>query len=101
TLLVVAIPGTKDMRALGETVWRFSLTALVCVAVIVTTGTLQALGRLVLLEDLYETPYGVALLAKILMLVVLVGLGATNLLIWGPRLRAQGEEPLFSERSER
>jgi nitrogen fixation protein FixH len=32
--------------------------------------------------------------------VVLVALGATNLLVWGPRLRAQADEP-FSERSER
>lgn len=88
TLLAVAIPAISDPRALGAAVWRFSLTALVCVAVIVTTGTLQALDRLVLLEDLYETPYGLALLAKIALLVVLVALGALNLLVWGPRLRA-------------
>jgi hypothetical protein len=69
-------------------VWRFSLAALVCVAVIVTTGTLQAFDRLVLLEDLYETPYGLALLAKIVLLAVLVVLGAANLLVWGPRLRS-------------
>lgn len=87
-LLAVAIPTTTDTRALGGTVWRFSLTALVCVAVIVTTGTLQAFDHLVLLEDLYETPYGLALLAKIVLLVVLVALGAMNLLVWGPRLRA-------------
>ena len=88
SLLVMAIPAVADVRQLGATVWRFSLTALVCVGVIITTGTLQALDRLVLLEDLYETPYGLALLAKILMLLVLVALGATNLFIWGPRLRA-------------
>ncbi len=87
-LLVLAIPAAADVRALGATVWRFSLTALACVAVIVTTGTLQAFDHLVLLEDLYETAYGIALLAKIVMLVVLVVLGALNLLVWGPRLRA-------------
>jgi len=48
-------------------------------AVLVTTGTLQALNRLVLLEDLYETPYGIALLAKILLLIALVAL-----LVLGP-----------------
>jgi len=88
TLLTVAIPSAQDLRALGTTVWRFSLTALVCVAIVVTTGTVQALDRLVLLEDLYETPYGIALLVKIVLVVVLVALGATNLLVWGPRLRA-------------
>ena len=87
-MLTLAIPSAGDARALGATVWRFSLVALVCVAVIVTTGTLQALDHLVLLEDLYETPYGLALLVKIVLLVALVLLGATNLLLWGPRMRA-------------
>ena len=83
----VATPAVRDPKALGALTWRFSLTALVCVAVLITTGTLQALDRLVLLEDLYETPYGLALLVKILLLVALVALGALNLLVWGPRLR--------------
>jgi copper transport protein len=89
TFSYVAMPSARrdDPRELGKTIWRFSLTALVAVAVIVTTGTLQALDRLVLVEDLVETPYGIALLAKILLLVGLLGLGALNLLVWGPRLR--------------
>jgi len=76
-----------DPRELGRTAWRFSLTALVAVAVIVTTGTLQSLDRLVLIEDLIETPYGIALLGKVVLLVALLALGALNLLVWGPRLR--------------
>ena len=85
----VAMPSARasDPRELGRTVWRFSLTALVAVAVIVTTGTLQSLDRLVLVEDLIETPYGIALLAKVALLLGLLGLGALNLLVWGPRLR--------------
>lgn len=85
----VAMPSARseDPSDLGRTVWRFSLTALVAVAVIVTTGALQALDRLVLVEDLVETPYGIALLTKIVLLVGLLGLGALNLLVWGPRLR--------------
>jgi copper transport protein len=85
----VAMPSARrdDPRELGRTIWRFSLTALVAVAVIVTTGTLQALDRLVLIEDLVETPYGIALLAKIVLLVGLLALGALNLLVWGPRMR--------------
>ncbi len=86
--LVIPIPAVSGARALGATTWRLSLVALTCVAVIVTTGTLQALDRLVLLEDLVETPYGIALLAKIISVLALVGLGALNLLVWGPRLRA-------------
>ena len=85
----VAMPSARggDPRELGRTIWRFSLTALVAVAVIITTGVLQSLDRLVLLEDLVETPYGIALLAKIVLLVGLLVLGALNLLVWGPRMR--------------
>jgi len=85
----VAMPTarTEDPRELGRTVWRFSLVALVAVAVIITTGTLQSLDRLVLVEDLVETPYGIALLAKILLLVALLVFGALNLFVWGPRMR--------------
>ncbi|MDQ2952891.1 MAG: copper resistance protein CopC [Chloroflexota bacterium] len=84
---VLAAPAVRDIKALGDATWRFSVVALACVATLITTGTLQALTHLVLLEDLYETPYGIALLAKILLLVALVTLGALNLLLWGPRLR--------------
>jgi copper transport protein len=88
-LTYVALPSSRsdDPSELGRTVWRFSLTALVAVAVIVATGVLQSLDRLVLVEDLVETPYGIALLAKVVLLVGLLGLGALNLLVWGPRLR--------------
>jgi copper transport protein len=85
----VAMPSARAEapRELGRTIWRFSLTALVAVAVIVTTGALAAFDRLVLFEDLIETPYGIALLAKLVLLVGLLALGALNLLVWGPRLR--------------
>ena len=76
-----------EAQALGRAVWRFSLVALVSVAILVTTGTLQSLRRLVLPQDLVETPYGLALLAKIVLLLGAVALGALNLLVWGPRLR--------------
>jgi copper transport protein len=91
-LVIVLLPARESTReqrrTLGVTVWRFSLTALVAVAVLLTTGTLQALDRLVLIQDLYETPYGIALAVKIAMVVVAVALGVLNLLWWGPRLRA-------------
>ena len=85
----VVMPSARssDPRELGRTIWRFSLTGLVAVAVIITTGVLQSLDRLVLVEDLVETPYGIALLAKILLLVGLLAFGALNLLVWGPRMR--------------
>src|SRR5439155_1156668 len=87
-LLRARVERPETARRLGRTVWRFSLTALVAVALLVTTGILQSLSRLVLIEDLYETPYGIALAVKIALLVVALALGALNLLVWGPRLRA-------------
>jgi hypothetical protein len=64
------------------------VTALVATALLVTAGVLQALDRLVLINDLYETPYGIALAAKIVLVLVALAIGAFNLLRWGPRLRA-------------
>ncbi len=92
-VLVVVLPGARprtadDGRRLGRIVWRFSLLALVAVALIITTGTLQSLDRLVLVQDLVETPYGIALFAKILLLAVVLVVAALNLFVWGPRLRA-------------
>ncbi|MEK7859830.1 MAG: copper resistance protein CopC, partial [Chloroflexota bacterium] len=91
-MLAIAIPSSSDGDAdLGRTVWRFSLVALASVGALVATGTLQAFDRLVLIEDLVETPYGIALLAKIVLLAITLVLGALNLLAWGPRLRAAAD----------
>ena len=88
-LLLVVLPFGKvaAARDLGALVGRFSVLAVATVAVLSLTGLVQALERLVLIEDLWETPYGIALLAKILLLVFALGLAAFNLLRWGPRLR--------------
>lgn len=72
--------------ALARAVRRFSLVALACVAIVVATGAFQSFQRLVLPQDLVETPYGLALLAKIVLLALTVALGALNLLVFGPRL---------------
>jgi copper transport protein len=87
-LLVRRDERPEDARDLGATVWRFSLTALVATALLITAGVLQAVDRLVLIDDLYETPYGIALAVKIALVLVALAIGAFNLLRWGPRLRA-------------
>jgi len=74
-----------DPATLGRTTWRFSLLALVSVGLLVTAGVLQALDRLVLVQDLWETPYGLALLAKGVLLVIVLAIAAFNLLRYGPR----------------
>ncbi|MBI2983245.1 MAG: FixH family protein [Chloroflexi bacterium] len=40
------------------------------------------------MQDLWETPYGIAVLAKVALLLVALVLAAFNLLRWGRRLRA-------------
>ena len=87
-LLVRRDETAADARALGAMVWRFSVTAMIATALLVTAGVLQAFDRLVLIDDLYETPYGIALAVKIILVLVALGIGAFNLLRWGPRLRA-------------
>jgi copper transport protein len=88
-VLIPARDNTAETaRRLGDAVWRFSVTALVATALLITAGTLQAFDRLVLVNDLYETPYGIALAVKIVLVAVALVIGAFNLLRWGPRLRA-------------
>jgi copper transport protein len=87
-LLVRRDQTAEDARVLGATVWRFSVTALIATALLITAGVLQAVDRLVLINDLYETPYGVALAVKVVLVVTALAIGAFNLLRWGPRLRA-------------
>src|SRR5206468_11124976 len=78
----------EDARALGAIVWRFSVAALVATGPLITAGRLHAFDRHVLINDLYETPYGIALAAKIVLVLVALAIGAVNLFRWGPRLRA-------------
>jgi copper transport protein len=88
-LLAVVLPFGRrlESRDLGALVWRFSLLAIASIAVVSLTGLIQALEHLVLVEDLWETPYGIAILAKSTLFVGAMALAAFNLLRWGPRLR--------------
>ena len=94
-LLVVAVaaPYVSDRGVfLGGLVRRFSLVALPTVALIVITGIVQSIDRLGGVDQLVDSNYGYTLLAKIVLLLPLVGLGALNLLVIGPRfLRFAGQ----------
>ncbi len=74
--------GPDELR---RTTWRFSVVAMTSVGLLVTAGLLQALDRLVLVQDLYETPYGIALAAKIALLLIILAVAAFSLLRYGPR----------------
>jgi len=91
--LAVMLPSaaTFPPGELGRIVGRFSAFAVVTVALLSLTGAVQAFLRLVLVQDLWETPYGIAVLAKVVLLLIALSFAAFNLLRWGPRLRATGD----------
>jgi copper transport protein len=89
-LWIYLLGGDRSGPALRATIWRFSLVALTSVSLLVTAGVLQALDRLVLVQDLVETPYGLALLAKIGLLLIVLAVASFNLLRYGPLAQRAG-----------
>ena len=84
-LLVLALPaatsrleGADRTRLLAGCLARFSPIALGAVVALVATGTVQSILHLEALRDLVDAAFGRAILAKIVLLVGLVGLGALN-----------------------
>ncbi len=96
-LLALALIFPRLIRSLGDpeglvtlagVVPRFSALALGCVQVLAVTGFYQTWVHVDGPTGLGQTLYGRALLAKLLLLVPLLALGAINRLLIGPRLRA-------------
>lgn len=88
--LTVAGASSISERASARLVRRFSPLAVASVLVIVATGILASVDRLTSLGDLAGGLYGVALSAKILLLVPLVALGAYHRYILLPQLETPG-----------
>jgi len=101
--LLLAVPrGTRELeppersRLLAAVLARFSRVALIAVGAILLTGLIQAYVYVRELDALTETGYGRAVLAKFLLLVALIGLGAYNRRRSLPRLEriaAGGQAP--------
>jgi putative copper export protein len=74
---------------------RFSIVATVCVGVMILTGLWTAWIHVGPPRLLFHTHYGETLLVKLILVLILVGLGAINQLWLLPRvnaLRAEGED---------
>ena len=82
------VGGPGRTRLLADLVPRFSTVAAASVAIIFVTGAFQTWRLLDRLGDITEIRWGKALLLKIALALVLVGLGAFNLLVVRPRLTA-------------
>ncbi len=81
-----AIPREDRNGLVREVVLRFSRLALAAVAVLVATGVLNAVLDLAAVSDLWRTPYGKVLSAKIGLLVVALAFGAWHLRVAPRRL---------------
>jgi len=99
TALLLCVPaatrrleGADRTRLLAGALARFSPVALGCVAALVATGVVQALIQVSAFRELWDTPYGRAVLVKIGLILALIGLGAVNRRRSVPRLRALAAE---------
>ncbi len=93
--------GTKCLKLplswAAEAVRRFSLLAIVSVAVLLVTGLYQSWIQVGTLKTLFSTDYGRVLVVKLALFLGMVGLGALNLLSTKPKLlRATQQHKEFS-----
>ena len=86
-----AVPREDRNGLVHQVVVRFSRLALGAVAVLVATGTLNAVLDLAALSDLWRTPYGRVLSAKIVLLALALAFGAWHL--WVAPRRLGGADP--------
>ncbi len=98
-LLLLVVPAATRVLApehrtplLAGSISRFSTVALCAVAVLVASGTTQAILDLQALADLTGTAFGRAILVKIGLFVALIALGAWNRQRARPRLQALAAE---------
>jgi copper transport protein len=87
--LLVALLWTSGGRwaLAARTVPRYSAAALVAVAALITAGVINTILELDSISGLWTTTWGYLLLAKVTLVVVLLGLGAFNNRISVPRLK--------------
>jgi len=70
---------------------RFSVMGIVCVSVLVVTGTASAWYTVGSVPALLGTRYGALLLAKVALFAAMIALASANRLRWTPQLRTTGE----------
>lgn len=75
--LLVGLRGAPDEEK-AVAVRRFSTVAAFALAIVAATGVVRALGQLHGWSDLWSTGYGIVVLAKIGLILILATLGAVN-----------------------
>jgi putative copper export protein len=84
------VPPAERERAVAEMVARFSLLGLGGSALLGITGLIAAWTHLNPLSSLWTTPYGYALMSKLFVVTIVLGLGAWNWRRVGPSLGKEG-----------
>ena len=87
-VLAATTEGGRRTGVLALVVPRFSRAAIVSVAVLLATGVIASIVHLPTLGALWQTSYGLALIAKSVLLTIALVLGAVNNLRSRPRLTA-------------
>ena len=76
--LVLGLKRSSDDRTRERMIRRFSVVAMVSVAVLIGAGTGMAWFYVGSLDGLYATSYGIMLLAKIYLMLLMLTLGGAN-----------------------
>ena len=92
-VLWFAVPAARRVSALSVVVPRFSNVALGAVALLVASGTIEAIDHMPALDALWKTGYGVAILVKIGILLAALAVASGNLLRTAPALAGADENP--------
>jgi copper transport protein len=74
------IDGAQRVRFQGQAMRRFSVMALLCVGLVLLSGTFNALVQIPTWSALVDTTYGQALVVKLALIVPLLALGGLNAL---------------------
>ena len=87
-MLLLAIRG-QPSEVRGRAVRRFSSTAGIAIVVVALTGTFRAVIEIGSVAQLFGSAFGVLVLIKVVLLLVLAGLGAINRYVNVPRAFAE------------
>jgi len=77
---------TNNWTQIAPIVRRFSVMSLTSVALLIITGLVNSWILVGSVSDLFSTAYGRVLIAKVILFLAMIGLGAVNLIHLKPRL---------------
>jgi len=99
-ILAVLLPdawaGRGDLERLsllGPVVFRFSKVALVSIAIVAVTGTINSLLNVKTLGDMVSSAYGASLSVKIFFFLGILALGAVNHFVLRDRIQKGTDDP--------